>query len=171
MNKAVIFCVLSAIFASYCKNPPDLSHQLKDNFSDRLHKIDSSIILVDFNILRIDTIYEKQINIFDDSMYRMELRRVQTQFDDATKAKKMDSIEFYNGEVEYMKTQLDSYRRSIITADIRKPQGVLTICQYQISRGDKIRRDTVLYIFDNNMRIIFPDGIDSTIQRSYRQIR
>ena len=82
----LIFCCSS--------KPKSLSDQLKTNFLSRLNKVDSTIVLDSFNVIKVDTMDQKMERIIDDTIYKRELVRVQAQLTNAIKEKKEDSIGF-----------------------------------------------------------------------------
>jgi hypothetical protein len=101
--------------------------------------------------------------IIDDTLYMMEFRRVQTQLENAMKGTRADSIEFYQGEVNYMQTQFDSLNREVLKADTTKKLGLLAICKIQLSKDGKSVEMIVYYFLDWNMKVWNPEMIDTVI--------
>jgi hypothetical protein len=172
MNKTTLPLLLLCIIYTSCGNDRDsIPEQLKSNFSKHVNKIDPSIIVDSFQVLKIDTMVEKLGRIIDDSIYKRELYHVQNQLANAQKERLTDSVEFYNNEIKYMLIQIDSVTNSIRAGDTKKAFGFLVICQYQISKNNSHHRDSIFYFFDTKMNIVNADMIDSVIYRSYRRIR
>jgi len=164
MAKALLVATLWCLLFFSCKpKPKNLSEQLKDNFSARLRKADSTLVLDSFIILGIDTVNRRMERIIDDSLYMREFVRVKAQLNNAIQEARRDSIEFYQGEVNYMLTQVDSLTREISKADTTQQLGWLAICKIQLGKINK-KQDGMLYIFlDRTMTIRNSEMIDSTI--------
>ncbi len=77
MRSVFIRSVLAYILIVSCKSKPiSLTDQLKTNLLTHLHKIDSTLVLDSFRILRIDTANQKLFSFFDDTLYKIVLARV-----------------------------------------------------------------------------------------------
>jgi hypothetical protein len=100
----------------------------------------------------------------------MEFNRVQAQLASATKEKKKDSIEFYQGEVDYMVTQVDSLAREVSRADTVKKAGLLVICKIQLSKNGKTADGLAYYFLDFNNKIWNSEMIDSTVSVMAREL-
>ncbi len=74
--------------------------------------------------------------------------RVQGQLINSMIEKKTDSIGFYQDEVNYMRTQIDSMNKEISKADTLIKIGLLAFCKFPISR-------TVYAISGHNASDIF----------------
>lgn len=172
MHKTTLSLLFMCIIYTSCGNKPDsIPDQLKANFSKHVTKIDPSIIIDSFQVLRMDTMVEKLGRIIDDSIYKRELYHVQNQLANAKKEQLSDSIEFYNDEIKYMLIQIDSVTNSIRSGDTKKTFGLIAICKYQIRKNNNRSKDSIFYFFDNRMNLVNADMIDSTIYRSYRRIK
>ncbi len=172
MNKTTLPLLLLCIMYSSCANKPDsIQEQLKANFSKHVNKIDPTIIIDSFQVLKIDTMVEKLGRIIDDSIYKRELYHVQNQLANAQKEGLTDSAEFYDSEIKYMLIQIDSVTNSIRSGDTKKSFGFLVICHYQIRKNNNHHKDLIFYFFDTKMNIVNADMIDSDIYRSYRRIK
>ncbi len=172
MNRTTLLLLFMCIIYTNCGNKPDsIPDQLKANFSKHVIKIDPSIIIDSFQVLRMDTMVEKLGRIIDDTIYKRELYHVENQLANAKKEQLSDSIEFYNDEIKYMLIQIDSITKSIKSGDIKKAFGLIAICKYQIRMKNNRSKDFVFYFFDNNMNLVNADMIDSAIYRSYSRIK
>jgi hypothetical protein len=164
MKRFFIMAALGQVLFMYCKSKPaPLPIQLENNLLSHLKKIDSTVTLDSFRVLRSDMMVEKLGRIFDDTIYKRELYRVQDQLANAIKYQKHDSIEFYQGEVNYMLPQIDSLTKSIAQADTTKKFGLLVSCWFQISKNNMINSGALYYFLDQQMTIRNSDMIDSTI--------
>src|SRR6516225_1083523 len=94
--------VLSCLILSCKTKHKNLSDQVKINLTSHINKIDSTLVLDSFQVIRIDTINRRMERMIDDTLYTLEFRRVQTQLENAKKGTRQDSIAFYQGEVNYM---------------------------------------------------------------------
>ena len=172
MKKTTLTLLLLCNMYTSCENKPDsIQDQLKANFSKHVNKIDPTIIIDSFQVLRIDTMVEKLGRIIEDTIYKRELYHVQNQLDNAQKEGLTDSAEFYNSEIKYMLIQIDSLTNSIKSGDTKKSFGLLVICRYQIRKNNNHHRDLIYYFFDTKMNVVNADMIDSVIYRSYRRIK
>lgn len=171
MKKAILFILIVIIVMMGCSTRPDLTSQLKANFSFHLAKVDSAVVIDSFRILGIDTLVEKLGKIIDDTIYMRQLRSVQAQLDHALTRSNKDSIEYFRGEVKYMSGQIDTLTSSIETADTKSKFGLMVRCVYQLSKKDKYKTDSLVYFFDAKGNILSTDIIDSSIRRSYGFIK
>jgi hypothetical protein len=163
MKKIIGIAFLTGLICSCGSKPKSLSSQLETNFLSRLNKVDSTIVLDSFRVIRIDTITRKMERIIDDTLYKRVFYSVQTQLANATKGKKTDSIEFYQGEVNYMITQFDSLNREIMIADTTKKLGLLATCQIQLKGNNGGQKMIIYYFLDWNMKVWNTEMIDSSI--------
>ncbi len=165
MKRLLTTAVLAQVILLYncTSKPAPLADQLENNLRSHLKKIDSTVVLDTFRVLRMDKMVEKLGRIFDDTIYKRELYRVQDQLANAIKYQKHDSIEFYQGEVNYMLPQIDSLTRSIAQADTTKKFGLLVSCWFQISKNNMRNSGALYYFLDQQMTIRNSDMIDSTI--------
>ena len=164
MKRVLFIGALTQVLFMYCTSKPaSLSSQLETSLLSHIKKIDSTVILDSFSVLRTDKMVEKLGRIIDDTIYKRELSRVQSQLANAVKYQKHDSIEFYQGEVNYMLPQIDSLTKSISQADTTKKFGLLISCWFQISKNNMNRSGLLYYFLDQQMTIRNSDMIDSTI--------
>ncbi|HEV3222768.1 MAG TPA: hypothetical protein VGZ90_07815 [Puia sp.] len=164
MKRFFIIAALAQGFLMYCNSKPvPIPNQLENILLSHLKKTDSTIILDSFRVLRMDKMVEKLGRIIDDTIYKRELYRVQDQLANAIKFQKHDSIEFYQGEVNYMLPQIDSLTKSIAQADTTKKFGLLVSCWFQISKNNMKNSGLIFYFLDQQMTIRNSDMIDSTI--------
>ena len=164
MKRVFILAALAQVLLMGCNSKPaSLSIQLEENLLDHLKRNDSTIILDSFRVIRSDKFVERLGRIFDDTIYKRELYRVQAQLTNAIKYQKQDSIEFYQGEVNYMQPQIDSLTKSIAQADTTKKIGLLVSCWFQISKNNMRNSGAIYYFLDQQMIIRNSDMIDSTI--------
>ncbi len=171
MNRTTLLLLFMCIIYTYCGNKPvSIPDQLKANFSKHVIKIDPSIVIDSFQVLRMDTMVEKLGRIIDDTIYKRELYHVENQLVNAKKEQLSDSIEFYNDEIKYMLIQIDSITKSIRSGDTKKAFGLIATCRYQIRKNNNRSKDLVFYFFDNRMNLVNADMIDSAIYRSYGRI-
>jgi hypothetical protein len=148
----------------------NLTSQLTMNFSNHMKNIDSSLILDSFKLLRKDTLFEKQGRMIDVFIYQREADRIQKQLKNAIRQELADSAEFYSYENKYIETAIDSLSKLVATADTTRPFGVVIHCLYWVRKKDRNLGDSVIYFFDNNMKLLDPDRIDSNISRSSRSL-
>jgi hypothetical protein len=172
MKRLLIITVsIHILFLYDCQSKPaPLPSQLESNLLSHLKKIDTAIVLDTFRVLRSDKLVEKLGRIIDDTIYKRELCRVENQLANAIKYQKQDSIEFYQGEVNYMLPQIDSLTKSIAQADTTKKFGLLVSCWFQISKNNMKNSGLVFYFLDQEMTIRNSDMIDSTISLLSRNL-
>jgi hypothetical protein len=166
MKNIFRIAILSAVLFCSCKSKPaSLSDQLKTNFLTHLNKMDSSIVLDSFNVLRIDTLNQRLINSIEDTMYRIILARVKSQMESATKKNNADSMAFYQSELDYMIPTSDSMRNLIPTSDTTKKYGIVAVCEVRVSKRNIQKTDKMYYFLSRNMTILNSEFIDSSISR------
>jgi hypothetical protein len=85
----MIVILIPVLFLSCKQKPPNVSIQLKSNFLSHLEKMDSTVVLDSFRLVGIDSIDEKLERTIDDTIYTREFSRVQAQFANAIKEKKV----------------------------------------------------------------------------------
>ena len=162
--------ILPFIF-THCKSKPvSLSEQLEKNLLIHLNKIDSTIVLDSFGIIKIDTMVERLGKMIEDVIYKMEMRRVEAQLANAVKEQKPDSIEFYQGEVNYMQPQSDSLTKVISTADTTRKFGLLVICKARLKKNNQSRTTLLYYYLDNHMTIRNSDRVDNSVSELSREM-
>ncbi len=166
------FAVISAVLIYSCKSKShNLSDQVKANFITHVKKIDSTLVLDSFRVIEIDTINRRMERIIDDTLYMLEFHRVQTQLANSMKGTRADSIEFYQGEVNYMQTQFDSLNREVLKADTTKRLGLLAICKIQLTKDGRSGDMIVYYFLDWNMKVWNPEMIDTTISGLSKRLK
>jgi hypothetical protein len=172
MKKIVTIVTLVYVLISSCTvQPGSLSDQLKISFLLHLEKIDSAAHLDSFGLIRKDTIDQRMERAIDDTFYIREFTRVQAQLANAIKEKKVDSIEFYQGEVDYMTPQVDSLTKIISKADTTRKLGLVAICSFQISKNHSSQQGMVFYFLDRDMKVMDSDFIDSAIAAPARKLK
>jgi hypothetical protein len=155
--------ILPALLASCKSKHNNLPDRVKANFISHVKKIDSTLVLDSFSVISVDTINRRMERIIDDTLYMMEFNRVQTQLASAKKANRADSIEFYQGEVNYMQTQFDSLKREIAAADTTKKLGMVAKCRIKLKKNNTSQEMIVYYFLDWNMKVWNPQMIDTAI--------
>jgi hypothetical protein len=173
MKNIIIIAVAAMLFLLSCtsSHSKTISEQLQSNFLAHAAKIDSSLVLDSFKVARIDTLVERLGRIIDDTIYKREFYRVQTQLANAVMEQKKDSIEIYQDEINYMSPQIDSVTKSISKGDTTKIFGILASCTFRLKKNDKMYKDVVYYFLDRNMNIQNADRIDSTITFALNELK
>ncbi len=171
MNRVLTLFFLFCVFLFSCNTKsPGVSDQLKTIFQTRLKKSDSTVVLDSFRVIRIDSIDRRHQLIIDDSIYMREFTRVQGQFINSMIEKRTDSIGFYQDEVNYMGTQLDSMNKEILKSDTITKIGLLALCKVQLSKNNRSEEMILRYLMDMNMNIWNTSMIDSSIARMVRKL-
>lgn len=160
----------SFVFLNCSSEPRSLSDQLESNLRIHLNKIDSTVNLDSFHIDRVDTMVEKLGRIIDDTLYKIAKHRVEEQLASALREKKLDSAEFYQGEVNYMITQSDSLTKAISTGDTTKKFGLLVSATAWISRDKKVKNTRMFYFLDRRMTIRNSERMDSILASEIRRL-
>ncbi|HEV3250949.1 MAG TPA: hypothetical protein VGZ71_08355 [Puia sp.] len=148
-----------------------LSPSLKLILLSHMGKIDSSLVLDSFKVIKLDTIYEKQGRGLDLFFYKREFNRIQDQLNSAIAGEKTDSIPFYKYEINYMSWEIDSLETLIAKSDTTHGLGILIHSLYKIRKGNLSLTDTMYYFLDNKMKIANPWMIDSIISRSLVRLK
>jgi hypothetical protein len=159
----------------FCCRQSDLNEKISPSlrliFSDHMSRIDSSLVLDSFRLIKLDTVFEKNGRSVDLFFYKRELNRVQNQLNGAIAGEKTDSIPFYRYEIDYMAREIDSLENLIAKSDTTHGLGFFARCLYQIRKGNLSGTDTVYYFFDNKMKIVNPSMIDSIISRTLVKLK
>jgi hypothetical protein len=173
MKNIIIIAVAAILFFLSCTSSHSntIPEQLQSNFSAHAAKIDSSLILDSFRLVRVDTLVEKLGRIIDDTIYKREFYRIQSQLQNAVKEQKKDSIAIYQDEINYMLPQIDSITKSIPKGDTTKIFGILASCNFWLKKNDKKNNGVVYYFLDRKMNILNADRIDSTIAIALNQLK
>jgi hypothetical protein len=159
----ILAAILYALLMSCKSKLYNLSDQLQTNFLSHLQKIDSTVVLDSFKVLRIDSIDQRLERTIDDTIYMREFSSVQSQLINAIIEKKEDSIGFYQDEVDYMVRQVDSLNKEISKADTTKKLGIVATCMIKLSRHNGSQRGVSYYFLDKNLKIWNSEMIDSSI--------
>ena len=171
MNRVLTLSILFYVLLFSCESKSSsLSDQLKTIFLSRLKRNDSTVVLDSFRVIRIDSIDRKHQLIIDDTIYMREFARVQGQLINSIIEKKKDSIGFYQDEVNYMGTQLDSMNKEISKADTTIKLGLLANCKIQLSKHKRSTERVIRYLLDMNMNIWNSSMIDSSIASMVRKL-
>jgi hypothetical protein len=155
-----------------CRNTKTggLAGQISLNFSNHIHNIDTALNLDSFHLIRTDTFYEKQGRMLDVFIYQREENKVRDQMQHAAALELPDSAAFYNYEDGLLLQEIDSLKKLVPKADTTHPFGLAVFCIYWVRKNGKALQDSVLYFFDNNMRLLDPDRVDTAIARSSRKL-
>ena len=171
MKKIFAIAIFFYLMISSCNTKTaSLPDQLKVNFLLRVNKIDSTVHLDSFRILRADTIDQRLERIIDDTIYTREFTYVQAQLANAIKAKKADSVGFYKEEVDYMTLQVESLTNVISKADTTKKLGIVTACSFQLSKKGATQQGMVYYFLDKNYKVWDSELIDTAIATVARKL-
>jgi hypothetical protein len=171
MKKIVAIAILTYSVISSCNTKTaSLPDQLKVNFLLRVNKIDSTVHLDSFRIVRADTVDQRLERIIDDSIYIREFTYVQAQLANALKEKKIDSIGFYKGEVDYMTPQVESLTNVISKADTTKKLGIVAVCSFQLSKKGASQQGMAYYFMDRSYKVWDSELIDTTIATVSRRL-
>jgi hypothetical protein len=171
MQKVLVTAAMMFALFSSCKTKTnDLTDQLKTNLLSHLKKIDSTVVLDSFKVLRIETITRRMERTIDDSIYMREFVRVKTQLNSAIKEAKGDSIGFYQQEVDYMLTQVDSLNREISKADTANKLGLVATCRIQLGKPNRNQEGIVYYFLDRSMNVLDSELIDSMLSSLSRRL-
>jgi hypothetical protein len=171
MKKIVAIAILTYSVISSCNTKTaSLPDQLKVNFLLRVNKIDSTVHLDSFRIVRADTVDQRLERIIDDSIYIREFTYVQAQLANALKEKKIDSIGFYKGEVDYMTPQVESLTNVISKADTTKKLGIVAVCSFQLSKKGASQQGMAYYFMDRSYKVWDSELIDTAIATVSRRL-
>jgi hypothetical protein len=171
MKKIVAIAILTYSVISSCNTKTaSLPDQLKVNFLLRVNKIDSTVHLDSFRIVRADTVDQRLERIIDDSIYIREFTYVQGQLANALKEKKIDSIGFYKGEVDYMTPQVESLTNVISKADTTKKLGIVAVCSFQLSKKAASQQGMAYYFMDRSYKVWDSELIDTAIATVARKL-
>jgi hypothetical protein len=168
-----LFLMTLVIFVLHaCKNEKDgdLTGQLTVNFSNHIQNIAPTLVLDSFRLIKTDTFFEKQGRMIDVFIYQREADKIKNQLKNAIEQELGDSASFYAYENNYIQGQIDSLSKLVAIADTTRPFGLAAHCEFWVSKKDKSRKDSVLYFFDNTMKLLDPDRIDSSISRASRYL-
>ncbi len=171
MKKLMAIATITYLSISSCNTKTaSLPDQLKVNFLLRVNKIDSTVHLDTFRIVRADSIDQRLERIIDDSIYMREFTYVQAQLANAIKARKIDSVGFYQGEVDYMTPQVDSLTNVISKADTSRKLGIVATCSFQLSKNGATQQGTAYYFLDKSYKVWDSELIDTAIATVARRL-
>ena len=170
MKKTTLFIVILATIIG-CKTRPDLSSQLKANLSSRLLKFDSSVVIDSFKVIEVDTLNQRFGVVIEDTIYLRQFHSIQQQLAHALTRSYKDSIEYFQGEINYMSGQIDSLTKSIKTSDTTHKYGIFAKCYYQISKNGKNKQDSIYYFIDRAGNILNSEMLDTLLAMSNRSLR
>lgn len=171
MKKRIVLAICMYTFFSSCQTKTaSLPDQLKVNFLLRVNKIDSTVHLDSFRIVRADTVDQRLERIIDDSIYIREFTYVQAQLANALKEKKVDSIGFYKGEVDYMTPQVESLTNVISKADTTRKLGIVAVCSFQLSKKGSSQQGMAYYFMDRSYKVWDSELIDTAIATVARKL-
>jgi hypothetical protein len=169
IRKILIFVLLPLILV-HCKSKPSFTEQVRQDFSNRVLKIDSSIRVDSFLLIRMDSLTEMIGQIIYDSMYAGEKARLEAEFIAARRNPAADTA-YLQEEINYMKKELDSIENLITQADTVKKYGVIAQYSYTISKNEKSGTGKVYYFISNNGNVLNPDMIVDSVKVTAAQIK
>jgi hypothetical protein len=164
----VIFFVVT-LFA-WCTNKPSFTEQVRKDFTNRVLKIDSSIRVDSFQLVRMDSLTEMIGQIVYDSIYAREEARLESEFIAAKRNPTADTS-YLREEINYMKKELDSIENLIAKADTVKKYGIVAQYTYTLSKNEKSKTGWVYYFISNNGNVLNPDMITDSLKVITGQLR
>ena len=147
MKRRILIFVLLPLVLVHCKGKPSFTEQVRQDFTNRVLKIDSSIRVDSFQLIRMDSLTEMIGQIIYDSLYAREEARLESELS-AAKMNRADTS-YVQEEINYMKKELDSIGHLIIKADTVKKYGIVARYSYTISKNDKSKTAGVYYFINN----------------------
>jgi hypothetical protein len=169
INRILIFILLTLVLL-HCRTKPSFTEQVRQDFSNRVLKIDSSIRVDSFQLIRMDSLTEMIGQIIYDSLYAREESRLETELVAAKRNPAADTG-YVKEEINYMKKELDSIENLIIKADTVKKYGILALYTYTISKNEKSKTSGVYYFIGNNGNILNPDMISDSVKVIASQLK
>jgi hypothetical protein len=163
MTRKILFFVLLSLALVHCKSKPSFTEQVRQDFSNRVLKIDSSIRVDSFQLIRMDSLTEMIGQIVYDSIFAREEARLETELMAAKRNPAADTA-YMKEEINYMKKELDSIENLITKADTVKKYGILAQYSYTISKNEKSRPGRVYYFISNNGNVLNPDMITDSVK-------
>ena len=163
MNRSILIFVLLPLIFAHCKSKPSFTEQVRQDFTNRVLKIDSSIRVDSFQLIRMDSLTEKIGQIVYDSMYMREATRLQTEFI-AAKQNQAADTGYRQDEINFMKKEMDSIENLIAKADTGKKYGVLAQYFYTVSKNKKSRTSKVYYFINKNGNVLNPEMISDSVK-------
>jgi hypothetical protein len=147
---------------AYCTGKPSFNEQVRKDFSDRVLKVDSSLRVDSFQLVRMDSLTEKIGQIVYDSIYAREEARLESELN-VIKQNKADTS-YKQEEINYMKKELDSIENLIVKVDTVKKYGVLGMYNYTISKNAQSKSGRVYYFISNNGNVLNPEMISDSLK-------
>ena len=170
MTRRIYIFVLLPLILVYCKSKPSFTEQVRQDFSNRVLKIDSSIRVDSFQLIRMDSLTEMIGQIIYDSIYAREKARLETEFTAARRNPAADTA-YLLEEINYMKKELDSIENLITKADTVKKYGILAQYFYTISKNEKSKAGRIYYFISNNGNVLNQDMITDSLKVITGQLR
>ncbi len=170
MITRILIFVLLVLVLLHCRNKPSFTEQVRQDFSNRVLKIDSSIRVDSFQLIRMDSLTEKIGQIIYDSLYAREEARLETQLVAAKRNPAADTG-YVEEEINYMKKELDSIENLITKADTVKKYGVVAYYAYTISKNEKSKTSGVYYFISNDGNVLNPDMISDSVKLIAGQLK
>ena len=170
MKSKMLIFVLLAVVLVYCRSKPSFTEQVRHDFSNRVLRVDSSIRVDSFQLVRMDSITEQIGQIIYDSIYAREEARLEAAFIVAKRNPAADTS-YLLEEINYMKKELDSIGNLITKADTVKKYGVLARYSYTISKNEKSQTGGVYYFISNNGIVLNPDMINDSVKVITAQLK
>jgi hypothetical protein len=167
-RESLVIFFIATMFA-WCTNKPTFTEQVRKDFINRVLKIDSSIRVDSFQLVRMDSLTEMIGQIIYDSIYAREEARLESELT----AAKMDRADtsYVQEEINYMEKELDSIGHLIIKADTVKKYGIVAKYSYTVSKNEKFKTGGVYYFISNNGNILNPDMIGDSVKVVVGQLK
>jgi len=169
MIRRIFIFVLLPLVLVHCKGKPSFTEQVRQDFTNRVFKIDSSVRVDSFQLIRMDSLTEKFGQIVYDTMYAREEARLESELSIA-KMNRTDTG-YVQEEINYMQKELDSIGNLIIKADTVKKYGVLAQYRYTISKSEKSKTNGVYYFISNSGNVLNPDMISDSLKTTIGQLK
>ena len=170
LKKRVFPYYFIAMLLAYCGSKPSYTEQVRKDFSNRVLKIDSSIRVDSFQLVRMDSLTEKIGQIVFDSMYAREKARLETELI-AKKRNQAADTGYAQEEINYMKKEMDSIENLITKADTVKKYGIVARYAYTISKNEKSKTGAIYYFISNNGNVLNPDKITDSVKVMVDQLK
>jgi hypothetical protein len=169
LKKQFTLFVSITILLACCTGKPSFNEQLRKDFSNRVSKIDSSVRVDSFQLVRMDSLTEKIGQIVYDSIYAREEARLEDELNVMKQSKGDTSYKVE--EINYMKKELDSIENLIVNADTAKKYGVIGMYDYTISKNAQSKSGRVYYFISNNGNVLNPGMISDSLKTVVVQLK
>jgi hypothetical protein len=169
LKKELTLFVSITLVLAYCTGKTSFNEQVRKDFSDRVSKIDSSVRVDSFQLVRMDSLTEKIGQIVYDSLYAREEARLESELN-AIKRNNADTS-YKQEEINYMKRELDSIDILIVKADTVKKYGVVGMYNYTISKNAQFKSGRVYYFISNNGNVLNPGMISDSLKKMVGQFK